>query len=353
MKITREEYVAQCRHRFGVGNPERMKVAAWEWMVRTRASGFDVVTEFGTDLPGKVPWTGPWWFFRRQGDTRTRLDDGRVLCLGGDYEEYDDSHWMEYNDVVVLRLANGEHDVSLTSGEVEIYGYPSDVFSPRRHHGAVSVGDWLYVIGGYDNERQSSVAGMGTDVWRVSLHDYRAERVATVGEAPGRVYGHHVTYDAKQGAILARGGRKQMYPDLQNDPFQCGVHALHLDEMRWEMVSVSDTRRWFLYVRGGEIGEGAGERTRETFLPKSVAYRELQSQEYFGMWRHDIEIDGTRVRAAPGSNGIVLAFEGELPREVVDAVVRDIDTNLFEQTRWVWWPEEVKEGWKLVSAWFV
>ena len=61
---------------------------------------------------------GPIWTFDRMGATRNQSANGRVICVGGEHEDFDDPDFCIYNDVAVLGPA----------GEVEIYGYPKEPF---------------------------------------------------------------------------------------------------------------------------------------------------------------------------------------------------------------------------------
>jgi len=63
---------------------------------------------------------GPIWTFDRMGATQCNLSDGRILCIGGEHEDYYDPDFCIYNDVIVFGPA----------GEIEIYGYPEEVFPP-------------------------------------------------------------------------------------------------------------------------------------------------------------------------------------------------------------------------------
>src|SRR5882762_4205433 len=144
MEISREMFDQQRQPRFGNANPERMTLAFWEWMIRgdeTSATdregrleelGFrmregKLKSAYGPyrarDL-FKIPLhreDGPIWTFDRMGTSRSQLPDGRVICVGGEHEDYYDPDFCIYNDVVVL----GPYD------QIEIYGYPKEVFRQR------------------------------------------------------------------------------------------------------------------------------------------------------------------------------------------------------------------------------
>jgi hypothetical protein len=79
---------------------------------------------------------GPIWTFERYGATRTELSDGRIICIGGEHEDYYDPDFHIYNDVVVF----GPED------KIEIYDYPKEIFPPTDFHTANPVGDKIIVI---------------------------------------------------------------------------------------------------------------------------------------------------------------------------------------------------------------
>lgn len=94
MTITPEMFDAQRSRRFGSANPERMRLEFWEWTVRGRerlpadgglasASPYGARKHFGRD----GDYSTPVWTFSRMGESRTRLPDGRVICVGGEHED--------------------------------------------------------------------------------------------------------------------------------------------------------------------------------------------------------------------------------------------------------------------------
>src|SRR6185437_7810011 len=135
---------------------------------------------------------GPVWTFSRYGAPRTQLPDGRMLCVGGEHEDFYDPDFCIYNDVVVF------------TSEVEIYGYPAEVFPPTDFHTATLVQNQLFVIGslGYQNARHIGE----TPVYIVDLSDYRISKMHTSGEAPGWIHDHGADF-GPNGVITVRGGQ--------------------------------------------------------------------------------------------------------------------------------------------------
>jgi hypothetical protein len=123
MEITREIFDQQRRPRFGAANPERMQLPFWEWMIRgedqsrTEDDETDIIMRDGKLKSPYGPYRardlfnvplvredGPIWTFDRMGATRTELSDGRIVCIGGEHEDWYDPDFHIYNDVVVSLL---------------------------------------------------------------------------------------------------------------------------------------------------------------------------------------------------------------------------------------------------------
>src|SRR5262245_25043463 len=111
MQISRAVFDEQRRPRFGTANPERMRLAFWEWVIR---GGGGPAGEGGVHA-AYGPWQarevfggarngedGPIWTFSRYGRTETALPGGRLVCVGGEHEDFYDPDFCIYNDVVVL-----------------------------------------------------------------------------------------------------------------------------------------------------------------------------------------------------------------------------------------------------------
>ncbi len=99
--MTGYKYERQCKPRLGMANPERIRIECREWMVRTGADPFFARGELG--LPHNYPnpgWRGPDWCFDRYGMTRTHMSDGRIICIGGEHEDYYDPDFYIYAAVV-------------------------------------------------------------------------------------------------------------------------------------------------------------------------------------------------------------------------------------------------------------
>src|SRR5262245_18820715 len=215
MQISREVFEEQRRPRFGTANPERMRLAFWEWMHRgsaTQPADEGILGQFGLMMRAgvlksgygpyrardlfQVPLNrddGPIWTFDRMGQTRTELPDGRVVCVGGEHEDSYDPDFCIYNDVVVL----GPDD------QVELYGYPREPFPPTDFRTASLVDGRIIIVGclGYLDDRRPSP----TPVFALDLADYRISVISTTGANPGWVFKHEAE-SSPEGVITIRGG---------------------------------------------------------------------------------------------------------------------------------------------------
>ncbi|KAF1050713.1 MAG: hypothetical protein GAK43_02706 [Stenotrophomonas maltophilia] len=161
--------------RFGRSNPERHTEPFWLDMVDSRAPAYRA-----RDLYAAEDHDGPIWCYERFGCSVNALPDGRVVEIGGEHEDFYDSDFCIYNDVLV-------HD---GQGGRVLYGYPADVFVPTDFHSATWSDGYLYVIGGlgYPGQRRVNL----TSVYRLDCDTFQMERVHTQGRGPGWIYGHQV-----------------------------------------------------------------------------------------------------------------------------------------------------------------
>ena len=166
--FTRADFDHGWRRRFGGANPERMHDRFWSVMIESGESAWAARGRVGTIHSHA---NAPTWCFERFGQTRTRLADGRVICVGGEHEDSYDPDFLIYNDVVVFD----------TDGGHAIFGYPEDVFPPTDGHTATLVGDDLWLIG---NVGYSGVRGGRAQVFRLNLRTLRTTRVETRGRRP-------------------------------------------------------------------------------------------------------------------------------------------------------------------------
>ena len=102
----------------GTANPSVMDNPFWKWMVFGGLGAWHARQTFGTDpdevyaeLNSEEP--RPVWCFKRWGATRTKIPDGRIICIGGEHEDHYDPDFCIYNGqyyltTVVRRLFGGD-----------------------------------------------------------------------------------------------------------------------------------------------------------------------------------------------------------------------------------------------------
>jgi len=282
MEISREIFDQQRLPRFGNANPERMRLAFWEWMIRGEGApprntksrlgelGFRI--QDGMLKPSCGPFRardafnipvnredGPIWTFDRMGATNSHLPDGRVIYIGGEHEDLYDPDFYIYNDVVTLA----------PDGRVEIYGYPKEAFPPADFHSATIVGDRILVVGGlgYENERRFG----HTPVYALDLSNYRISEIPTSGEMPGWISKHEASYDSK-GIVTIRGGQLvQEHGTQQQIRRNFEDYALHINSHTWKRLT---NRNWREFSIRQEKGAFVLEHDPkpETLLPRGIEY---------------------------------------------------------------------------------
>lgn len=321
MNIDRSTFEQQRKPRFGRANPEWMRLAFWEAMVREDEVPYTLRQQFETGDED-----GPIWNFSRMGMTRTELPDGRTICVAGEHEDYYDPDFYIYNDVIVLR----------PGGEVEIYGYPKEVFPPTDFHTATLVEDRIVVIGtiGYPAERRSGVSL----VHSLDLATYRIDPVATHGNPPGWIHEHQAELDPGGASITIRGGQVIEKRDGK-ETFRLNLeeYRLHLTDGRWEQVT--DRRAWrqfeiqrvesgLLFDRSEVFDLRDRKQTwfdEDVFRPKDIPHEPLPVEE---LRRYGLIVDGVKIRAEDEGDLVRLIVEGVLPTALVDGLVEEFHRNI-------------------------
>ncbi len=335
MEITKEQFDQQRRPRFGKANPERMQFAFWEWMIKGEESaptdgegglaglGFmlrdgKLKSSYGPyrarDL-FKVPFNredGSVWTFDRMGATRSALPDGRVVCVGGEYEDFYDPDFCIYNDVVVFGPAD----------QIEIYGYPKEVFPPTDFHTASILSERIIIVGGL-GYRDARRAGH-TPVYALDLSGYRLSEIETSGEMPGWVFKHEAeiqtggTIIIRSGEVIEDHGGEQRYRRNVED------YALDIKSGAWRRLT---NRNWRQFaIRQEDSGFFAREHglRPENLVPRSLMLPLAAEEE----WRRaQILVQGVPVSIIVGVRYIELIVEGELPSDVCTQVTEQVRIN--------------------------
>ncbi|RAZ91155.1 hypothetical protein DPM33_07470 [Mesorhizobium hawassense] len=203
----------------------------WTWAVEHRLTAYGLNKAFGGPHSKDA---GPCWSFGRYGRTETLLPDGRLIRIGGEYEDWYDPDFYIYNNVIVTDAA----------GRTEIFGYSDRVFPPTDFHTANLVDDRIIMIGNlsYWFARAEKVQMLMLDTT-----SYGISRFDTSGEAPPWVFKHSSELVENGRAILVRGGLicgPQWPVTVENiDDWR-----LDLDTGRWERLTRRPWRR-FAFVR--------------------------------------------------------------------------------------------------------
>jgi hypothetical protein len=338
MKITKEIFEQQRLPRFGTANPERIQNEFWKWMIRgdgtasKEAGGEESSDRTGIVIEdGKIRSAmgayfvrqlfgvnsacgdGPIWTFNRFGATCTELPDGRIVCVGGEHEDFYDPDFCIYNDVVVLR----------PDGEIEIYGYPREIFPPTDFHTATLVADKLVIVGSVGYKRERSLGK--TPVYGLDLSNYCISEIQTSGSMPGWISRHTAEVDSYE-VITVRGGRL-FEGDQSNQRYVRNIeeYALDLRTTCWKRVSNRNWRQFSVWQKDGKCFGVQPRLLRvEDLVPESVE-RAVNQPEQCRAAR--ILVKGVPVLLDVGVNSIEVVIEGALPDEAYKHLGEAIRSN--------------------------
>ena len=218
-----EDYLADRSRRFGRHNPEQMKVAFWEGMIRSGLTAYQARQWFGDEGDWLEEGYQPTWCAQRFGQSLTFLPDGRMVQVGGEHEDYYDPDFCIYNDVFV-------HE---TDGTMQIYGYPEDVFPPTDFHTATLMESYIYLIGsaGYAGTRHYGE----TPVYRLDTTTFHMERLETSGDKPGWIYKHRAMAVGLH-EIQVIGGHVLIFSDGKEEHCENStVFVLDIEQRLWRV----------------------------------------------------------------------------------------------------------------------
>jgi hypothetical protein len=333
MEITKELFEQQRDPRFGASNPERMNVEFWKWMIRGGAlplEGQTGLAAHGWRLQdGKLkssygPYSarqmfnvaacdgGPIWTFERMGATQTDLADGRIVFVGGEHEDFYDPDFYIYNDVVVLGLA----------GDIEIYGYPKEVFPPTDFHTATLVRNEIIVIGciGYKDERRYGY----TPVYRIDLADYHVAEIVSSGEMPGWI-SKHAARLASDGTIVVAGGEVVLKRD-DREIYRPNVEEFALDVRsgRWLRLTNRNWRQFAIRMEKRRMFDIEHWPAPKKLLPEGIEYSIVECDSMLGA---RIVVCGVAAAISVGVSEIKILVEGELPPELTKRLADRVRVN--------------------------
>lgn len=338
MEITRELFEAQRHPKFGTSNPERMRNDFWEWMIR----GDQGVLEGSQDPAGgpgptrdgipktpigaydarkhfKIPTDrcdGPVWTFDRMGASRTELPDGRTVFVGGEHEDFYDQDFCIYNDVVVFQ-----------SGEIEIYGYPKEIFQPTDFHTATVIGDNIFIIGcvGYPADRHSGEVS----VYELHLNGYRISAIQTSGEMPGWI-SNHEAHVGPEGRITVRGG--SVFSEQNGEwRFRRNFEEYELDpsSMVWRLLTKRNWRQFQIRQENRAAFAYEDRPEPKSLLPRGIECGEAACKE----WNQCVfDVEGIPISLTVGVSRIEIVVEGDLPEEMGMRIAQGVLTRAEEST---------------------
>lgn len=318
-----------------------MNNPVWEWLLGSDSwqaqTHFDAATSMES---------GPCWSAQRYGQSRTELEDGRVVQIGGEHEDHYDPDFFIYNDVIVRGPKR----------KVELYGYPTHVFPPTDFHSASLVGERIITVGalGYPGDRrpgQTPVFALDTSTWTFSSVEVRGEPPGWLWDHQATTQGHRITLTGGSRITLVKG--EQRIVDNFDD------WLLDLKTRRWRRMTKRPWQQWSISPvdprqlnRLFEISmlsrhlELKSEFDREQVarwkkdhgpLPDLELFKSLyappvkfqalpENEDAFR--EHCISVDGVRVRFVEGSRSIDATIEGKLPRKTIERIVAHVGSTL-------------------------
>lgn len=310
-------------------------------MARTNANPWWVRDDFGLEqhyqeLSDDRRWIAtPDWCFKRNGMSKTAMLDGRVICIGGEHEDWYDPNFCIYNDVVVIRPKADEAWVTTDSGSVEIYGYPREVFRPTDFHSATLVEGDIFVIGRLGYGPADDPKPVSTPIYALDTTTYRMRTVIASGPSPGMLFDHHAEYEPATISILVRGGFTYNASRQPEKLPHHGVYRFHIQNNRWELVREHETHSRFEFNVVEPTPHNFIKAATQSFLPGTVPHRFLGVEDH-GVDRYEISVLGVRVRFEDFYTNIRMLVEGELPESVLRTLLDEIRAKLEQTTKSRW-----------------
>ncbi len=155
----------------------------------------------------------------------TKLPDGRFVQIAGEHEDFYDSDFYIYNDVIV-------HS---TNGKFTIYGYPKDAFPPTDFHTATLVDGFIYIIGslGYQGTRRFGE----TPIYRLNCKNWSIESVQATGDNPGWIFKHNCRLVDGCKLVISGGEICKRQKGKEKNEANTNEYELDLATMKWTWKS--------------------------------------------------------------------------------------------------------------------
>ncbi len=247
--------------RFGDNNPTKVSSKVWEWLVRSKLTGYAATEK----MQGPSPFgAGPTWCFERFGQSCNSLPDGRKLYIGGEHEDHYDPDFCIYNDVIVED----------PDGHTEFYCYPRSSFLPTDFHTSTLVGDRVVIVGclGYSGDRKIGY----TPVYILDLHGFRIDRIDTYGDSPGWIHEHTAHLTDNDESIIIAGGMVY-HGDQQSLRENIDEWQLNLQTWTWNRLTSKNWPRWGMLRK--DRGQNHLWEFRQALWSKSVNWLEQYNEE--------------------------------------------------------------------------
>lgn len=329
-QITPELFFIWRTPRFGTINPTDLTNPVWHFMIKTKLWADAYLQYFVPDddiLKSKLEEESPTWTFDRMGMSETTLDDGRIIYIAGEHEDWYDENFQIYNDVIIEQ----------PDGTLTILGYPKEVFPPTDFHSATLVNNQIIIIGSlsYPEDRLLNT----TKVFVLSLDDFSIRQVFPTGECPNWIFDHEaiLSYDKKSVAISK--GRvngdeiSSLLPNLDE-------WELDIERWEWRRVLKSHWKRWHVLRSDRNpfrLSHDQYKEDEDRKIWSSLYIPPAHIQPIFWELRifpKKLHINGSRVIYKENYSSILVTVEGELPEEITTVLLEDLvqKLTLLEKT---------------------
>ena len=228
--VTASAFVEWRSPRMGSNNPTKIESNVWEWLVRSKLEAYFAAKKVNVPTTYKE---GPTWSFYRFGQSITLLANGNLVFIAGEHEDWSDSDFCIYNDVIVVKPNN----------TIEFYCYSKSDFTQTDFHTATLVKNKIIIIGnlGYSKDRTEK-----TQVYALDLSSYKMEKINTSGLSPGWIHKHTSNLSSDKKSIIIKGGL--LHLDSKHSLREnIDDWKLDLNDWRWERTSDRKWTRWQIY----------------------------------------------------------------------------------------------------------
>jgi len=329
--------------RLGEKNPTKIKSKVWEWLVHSKLSAYAATQR----LNGPSSFDeGPAWCFDRFGQSVTELEDGRIIYIGGEHEDYYDPDFNIYNDVVVV----------YPDDTIDFYCYSKSDFPSTDFHSATRIENKIILIGslGYPEERVIA----DTQIYILDLESYEMQKIKASGQSPGWIHEHNATLSSDKKSILITHGKVDLGQEYSLRD-NIDDWKLNLVDWYWERLTERAWVRWEIKRRDkknnhlweirqalwklgvswlddyendiegleNELGHRPDVTLVNEFYTFDFAHDNLQEdeEEHNVFW---IYIDAVRVKFVEESHCLQVSVEGELPVETINILKESLVNKL-------------------------